>query len=353
MKNRISKIVENLDDLPYPDRDIFDFRNLHSESEGRVTVMVSRGCPYACSYCCNSALHHLYKNELHSDKYVRFRSPQKAVNELEHLKNKYEFLKNFAFDDDILPLNKNWFREFIKLYKEKVNVPYDCNIRPNLIDEEIVDLLQDSGCYQVRIGIETANEDMRKMLLKRNIDNEQLKKSFNLLKKSKIEIYTYNMVGLPGETPKMMYDTLELNYNLKHKKKSIAMRNQVTIFHPYKNTEIFDFCSKNGLIHNNCDNVTDYSQETCLKFDRIQKNNILFFQKYFNVLSCSYSFFDMLPEKIALEFKKALKFLILSKFFGFIFMPFLNSSMDYLKSNQQASKLFRRLYRNLIARKEK
>jgi radical SAM superfamily enzyme YgiQ (UPF0313 family) len=71
IRNRLRPLIENLDMLPFPDREVFDFKNLELSKKGRGLFMASRGCPYTCSYCCN---HSLKEATASGRNYVRFRS---------------------------------------------------------------------------------------------------------------------------------------------------------------------------------------------------------------------------------------------------------------------------------------
>jgi len=111
----------DMDTLPFPDREIYDYANLHHERQGEATMMVSRGCPYACTYCCNEALRGVYRG---LGRPVRFRSVPLVIAELQRVLQEYAFIERFVFDDDILPLRRDWFHEFAAAYAAEIGRPF-------------------------------------------------------------------------------------------------------------------------------------------------------------------------------------------------------------------------------------
>ncbi|MGN0700063.1 MAG: B12-binding domain-containing radical SAM protein, partial [Oscillospiraceae bacterium] len=90
IKNPVRPLIEDLDTLPFPDFDLFDFENLDRSKNFTAMVMLSRGCLFSCTYCGNSQFRNIYPNK---QKYCRFRSPAKAIELLELLLSKYPFIK--------------------------------------------------------------------------------------------------------------------------------------------------------------------------------------------------------------------------------------------------------------------
>ncbi len=193
IKNRIRPLVDNLDILPYPDKTAFYEESPHYKI-GYFT-MASRGCMYACSYCCHSYLKKIY-SEKH---YYRYRSVENVVGELQNnfIKNKFRVIR---FSDDIFPFDKNWLDEFSRVYPRDVGIPFICYIHPNTTDEETIYLLKKSGCCEVQIGIQTLSENTQKQILNRHIKVERWEKVISCLKKYKIAITAENIIGIPGQT---------------------------------------------------------------------------------------------------------------------------------------------------------
>jgi radical SAM superfamily enzyme YgiQ (UPF0313 family) len=267
----------DLDTLPFPDRELYDYANLHHERQGEATMMVSRGCPYACSYCCNEALREVYRG---LGKPVRFRSVPLVIAELRAVLERYPFIQRFVFDDDILPLRRDWFREFAQAYKREIGRPFACNLRPNLADEEIVGLLQEAGCEEVRFGIESGNDEVRNGLLNRRLTRDEIVRAFELCHRVGMKVFSFNIVGFPGETVQQMLDTVKLNAAVR------ADVTRVTIFYPYQRTRLYEISRQHGLLTDRV--ICDYAIDTVLGFDKVQRNRIVFIRRYFPVLARLY-----------------------------------------------------------------
>lgn len=202
--------------------------------------MVGRGCPYQCSYCFN----HKYR-EMYSDvdkKYCALRDIDNVIEECLILKNKYH-VKNIFFNDSTLGYNKIWLGEFLKKYKERINLPFTINATAYEVDEEFCRLISETKrCFLIRIGLETGNEIFRKNVLNKPITNEQYTKAINLFKKYKIKYSMAIMLGLPGESLKYALETLNLASKLSGKKSVIA----VNIFKPFPKLNITAYGVKIG-----------------------------------------------------------------------------------------------------------
>lgn|GEM_PF-444738 len=236
IKNEIRPLIENLDDLPFPDKESLNFQQEIIKDNSIIRFIFSRGCPFNCTYCCNSALSSIYPN---SKKYFRQRSPVKAIEEIEDAVKNYKF-NSIIFDDDIITLNKAWFFEFFELYKEKFRYPFRCNIRVGTVDDAMMKLLKDAGASNVAFGIEQGNEDFRKRILKRNMTNKQIIDTINLCKKYNIRNdNSFVMVGLPFENKKLFFETVRL-----YRKASTV--GTASIFQPYPGTLLGDICKKNN-----------------------------------------------------------------------------------------------------------
>lgn len=262
-------VVDNLDSLPFMDWNLFDYMKLNGPcNHGIGGLMLSRGCPYKCTYCCDASIFNEYKTN--GFQYVRFMNPDRAIREIRNFVKLFPEIPTLYFDDDILPLKKRWFIEFAGKYKNEIGLPYWCNIRPNLISEEIVSALKDSGCIRVGIGIESGNESLRLNIMKRDYTNDDLRRAFSIVKKYGLFIYTFNMVGLPHEGKDELLDTVKLNTELR------ADLLQVSVFYPYKKTEMYELCVKEGLIRGEEKTLIAYKRDSVLNLGRIQKNRVLF-----------------------------------------------------------------------------
>lgn len=243
--NPVRGFTKDLDSLPFWDFDIMDTEKILEARNGWLSISFSRGCPYECTFCIN----HLYKkieigpNDSMKD-YLRRRTAQNTVNELESLAKKYK-IKYFNIDDDLLTMDKKWMSEFTTLYRVKIFEPfgirYVINARADTLKEPMVKMMALSGCKEARIGFETGNEQVRNKMLKKRTSNQDLKEAFETLRKYNVTGVAFAMMGIPGENRCTINDTINAVIDLKPG----MMR--MTFLFPYKHTEIYNDCVRLGL----------------------------------------------------------------------------------------------------------
>ena len=239
-KNGVAPIISDLDEIPFPDRSIFDYPNLVHERTGKAVFMASRGCPYHCSYCSNLTLRKTICGDNTND-YVRFRSVDNIVNEIKKVVAQYDFVTALHFDDDLFFLKQKFAEEFAEKYSKEIGLPFTCNMRPNLLKEKTVKLLKKAGCVEVKIGLENGNEYIRNEILKRSLSDKQMNTAFENCQEEGIKTHSFNMVGIPYETSSTVLDTIKMNARVK------ADYVQVSIFYPFPKTELYELCKEKGF----------------------------------------------------------------------------------------------------------
>ena len=239
-KNPIRPFVADLDTLPFPDIDIFDYRNLRSNAQQNTAeVIVSRGCIFSCTYCANAQLRNIYPDKTH---YARFRSPENAIRLLERVLEKDPNIECFSFNDAILNVFADWFYAFTALYKRRIKKKYVCNLRIDLLDEKMINELADSGCYLVTIGLEIGNEEYRKKYLNRVMKNDHIVEVSHMLKSAGIIVNAYNIIGLPYETLALSLETVKLNAQMHTDNVIISM------FQPFPSTRLREIAEEAGFL---------------------------------------------------------------------------------------------------------
>lgn len=264
IKNNQRELIKNLDDLPDPDYLIF-------RKYKKPRFIFTRGCPFGCSYCCNNALIKKFKG---LGQYVRFQSVEKSINQIIKITEKIDF-KHFVIDDDTFTLNKKWVIDFCKKMMN-INKTFECNVRIETVDSEILKWLKKAGCEMIKVGIESGDEDIRKNILNRHMTNQKIIETFNAAKKFGLKTFSFNMVGIPEESEKNIMKTVELNRQIQPDKV------QVSIFYPYPGTDLGDYCVKQGYITNKSYN--SYFDNSILELPTISKEKIEYYAANFNDL---------------------------------------------------------------------
>lgn len=324
-KNPVRPMIEDLDALPLPDFALFDYGKLEYSLINTAPAIVSRGCPFFCTYCCNHHFRALYPN---NRKYVRFRSPEAAIAYLKKGLADFPEARYLSFFDDILPLKRKWFFEFVELYKKEINLPFACNAFASGITDEIASALKDAGCYRIHFGVESGNFDMRKDVLKRRMTNEQIIRGFDNCRKYGIATLAYNMVGLPFETRRKALDTIKLNARLR------PNRILAAIFYPYPHTEAFEMSAAAGFVPENI----DYRASVLLDQPGFTKDEVRFVSAYFRPFMRLYRLAFWLPRPIG----KPLEFL-LDRLFLIKHMPYRPLTWAIASRNRASGWLKRQL----------
>jgi anaerobic magnesium-protoporphyrin IX monomethyl ester cyclase len=260
--------LTDLTQLPIEKKELF-----HNVSFGEITeknkgyageILTTRGCTYSCNYCCNSTLNKLYEKNLNVklSEFMRYRPIKQVIDELQAIKKKYVRIRGFIFGDDTFTLNKNYILKFLHEYKNNIAIPFSCNINLLSFDVELAWNLKEAGCFEIKVGIESGSEHLRKKLLGRRISNVEILRKTKVAHKMGLKISTFNMLGLPMETILDLKATLELNSHIR------PHRLKFSIFYPYPLTPLRDFCEKKNLLDwNKMATLDNYHTDTPLKFN--------------------------------------------------------------------------------------
>jgi anaerobic magnesium-protoporphyrin IX monomethyl ester cyclase len=255
-RNPVPPLDPEIDKMPSPDYSIFATDRISKASSGWISLMLTRGCPYNCHYCCNHVLRSIYPDGKH---YVRIPTPERAVGIVKSGLGYYRSIKGINFADDLLIYRKEWFREFAELYAKKIGLPYTCSGRIESFSDNILDILRRSDCKTVYVGIESGNEWIRKNLLNRHHTNEQIIDCFRRIRKHGISIFAFNIVGFPFETERQMEETLHLNEQAR------PTSGVVFYFYPYPATRLFEICRQFNLLTSQSSDVSGYLERPAIK----------------------------------------------------------------------------------------
>ena len=276
---RNGKIIKNpvrppadMETLPFQDWSIFDERRIYKPMGGKIRRVgcfeLDRGCPYSCTYCCNEFLHNLYNR-----KNYRERSVKRFIEEVEYMKEKHDLEYIYIAAESFLSTKKERFMDFIEQWKEKIQLPFWAETRPEAVTEERVKLLEDAGCVSISVGLESGDPEIREMLNRRMTD-EQVINAFIALKKTKMRICVNNIIGFPDETREQIFRTIELN------RKTLADNIMVHVFNPYRGTTLYDVCVEKGYIPSDTLGK-DYRIDTILKMPQLSQEEIRGLQRTF------------------------------------------------------------------------
>ena len=287
--NELRPPINPLDELPFPDTELFDSHIRNSDS---ASLFAGRGCPYECAYCSNSYFNKIYKN-----KFLRFKKPETVIREIKFLIHKYPHIKQIHFSDSVFITNTRWLSDFCRLYKNSFNLPFSCTAHPMVINDENMKLLKGSGCNKILFGIQSGNEFIRNKIMLRRVSDKKTKESIEIVKKYKLDFTVDIIFGVPLEKKIHMLDTIKICAETNIKTKS-------HIYYPLPATKLEELSIKMGLLNKGVYGE-DYHSKTILNYSKLHKARILFFHRYAESLVSIYRVFGysrikFFPRKIRL-----------------------------------------------------
>jgi len=194
-------LIENLDSIPFPARHLLPMEkyfDVFSRKKYFATIIATRGCPFNCIFC---------DRQNRMGRKWRMRSPENIVQEIKEVIGNYA-IREFMFFDDNLIVDKKWGLELCRKL-EPLKIIWECRNRVDLVDEEILKAMKKAGCYRIRFGFESGDNQILKVL-KKGITIEQSLNCAKLSKKIGMEIYGYFMIGAPTETAETIEKTIKL-----------------------------------------------------------------------------------------------------------------------------------------------
>lgn len=244
IKNNERERIKDLDDLPFPERDLLPYLDSRiqkitypfSKRSPATIIQSSRGCRMKCAFCDIISVW---------DKWT-FRSPRNVVDEIEHLNTKFG-INEFSFIDDNFMLNKERIRGICEeILDRKLNISFEVNpgISVWMINKEIIDLMVRAGLYRICLPIESGCEETLNFIGKPvNLD-----KSKSMIQYcNSLGLYTYGniLIGFPFEKKEEIEESIkwafESNLDMVH----------FLIVEPYDGANMFSIYKENNWIELN------------------------------------------------------------------------------------------------------
>ncbi len=259
VKNDKRPFIEDLDILPFPARHLVDNSIYKRPDNGKIqaVIKVARGCPFHCFFCLATPV---------SGAKVRTRSPENIVAELKECVEKYN-IKNFLFWSDIFNFNREWTLELCqKIIESGLKITWSSNTRADTMDDEMAKMMYKSGCRLVSIGVESGSQKMLDNIGKK-ITLDDIRNTVKILKKNKIKIYNYFVIGLPWETEETVEETIKF---------AIELDSNFISFYtatPLPGTKYFAYAMLNKLVEGNLDFRSAY-YEPVVRSEHLSKERI-------------------------------------------------------------------------------
>jgi len=268
IKNELRPPV-NLNILPFEDFSVFEKQRLFRPMQGKMLDMVpinfDRGCPFRCTFCDAPTLSDLYKEEGFG--YYRTKSVERIYEEMKYQTSRFSVSYFYFNSETFLSMHVKKLEEFAEMYSE-FGLPFWCQTRIETITEEKIKILKEMNCDRISIGIEHGNEEFRKKILHKKFTNKQVIEGFKILNKYNMKISVNNMLGFPDETRELVFDTINLNRQIK------ADSVNGFVFQPYYGTHLREYCIKIGYLSNDSTKIDNPIGSSVLNMPQLSKEEI-------------------------------------------------------------------------------
>jgi len=244
-------IIMNLDDIPFPARDIFHYQEILDtvgparirvgtdivtrESRG-VPIITSRGCPYDCTFC---SVHFVHGYRW------RYRSAENVLAEITELVNKYQ-VSGLAIIDDHLAGKRDRFIEILDgLIERDLRVEWGTpnGIRVDYLDEEVMEKMKKAGCSSLVLGIQHGDPKMLETM-QTKLDLSKVEEAVKIGSRLKLDMAAFFIIGHPGEDRQSFMRMIEYGRRLgKYGLKDF----RINIARAYPKTKLFKYCQENDL----------------------------------------------------------------------------------------------------------
>jgi len=189
----------NLDNLPMSARFLEQSLGVDIQLQSEF-ILTARGCPSACHFCSSPKF---WKRK------VRFRSPDRIVDEMLFIRDRYGLIY-FSLRDDTFTADRSRTIEFCRLLIERrAHVLWNCQSRVTAVDEELLVWMKRAGCECIQLGVESGSQRILAQLGK-TITPAQVEQAAGLIRKVGINLSIYLITDVPGETEDDMRNTIEL-----------------------------------------------------------------------------------------------------------------------------------------------
>ncbi len=233
--NAPRELITDLDSLPLPAYDLFKMNRYPVHR-----LVTSRGCPYRCAFCNSTSIWQFT---------WRKRSAENVVAEVEFLTRQFGN-KTFSFNDNSFNIDMDRVDQFCDLLIEKeTKILWSTPVRAEKINLPLARKMKKAGCYNVGVGIESANDAILKMMDKQN-SIVKIEEGISIFKKAGIEVLGQFVIGSPGETLEKVKESLAY---AKNSELDFVMFYSIL---PFKGTPQWDYVKSKGHFYS--ETIHDY-----------------------------------------------------------------------------------------------
>ncbi len=251
--NNARPLIKDINSIPFPARDLLDIKKYpgyhYKKTFWDTSYISGRGCPYQCVYCSNP----VWKC---TKPWIRLRSPENIVSEIEHLKTKYG-VREFFDQTDLFNSSLSWAKKVCdEIIKRNLNIEWKVQMTVKNIDKELAQKMVQSGCWLGIIGIETGNDETARGINKRS-SRKSAAEALSILKKYGMKTFALLMAfNVWEENGLLKYENIEDTLNTLNFAKQMIKKRKIDIISwslttPYPGSKLFSIAKRHKLINEN------------------------------------------------------------------------------------------------------
>ena len=197
-----------------------------------TSCISSRGCPYQCSYCDRSVFQRSF----------RYNSADYLYRHMQFLREQFG-VRHINFYDDQFTFNRKRVEMFCRrMIAEPLEMTFNCAVRAEHVDKELIALMKKAGCWMISLGIETGDPDLLAQH-RQNSDLDLIARTIHLIHSAGIRVKGLFMIGLPGETEQTFHRTMDYIFSLPIDDLNIAK------FTPFPGSPLYEKINSLGSFH--------------------------------------------------------------------------------------------------------
>jgi len=234
VRNESRPLVEDLDALPFPARDLCNNALYVRPDTGQMqtTLVTNRGCPFHCIFCLANQVSGL-KN--------RVRSPQNILAEIAECVQRHG-IRNFLFRSDLFTANPAWVRSLCEgILDRALDIQWGCNSRVDTLDEPTLRLMKRAGCWIIAFGVESGDQASLDRMQKR-ARVEAAKPALDLCRRVGVKSSVYILMGLPWDTRH------SIEANMRYAREIDPDYLEIFYVYPFPGAKLYDLAVDEGLL---------------------------------------------------------------------------------------------------------
>ncbi len=237
------RYIEDMDSLPFPARHLLNMEAYYTLKESHgfrkkrkySPIITSRGCPFKCVFC---TAHKVWGRG------YRKRSPENVIREMVEMKEKFG-IEELMFEDDNVTLDVKRAEELFDLMAAKgLDFCWDTpnGVAAFTLNKELIKKMVDAGCYRINLAVESGNQYHLTHNIKKPLKLEKIPPLVDYARSLGCEISMFIVLGVPGETEEMMWDSFRFAARLG------IYSPFFSIATPYPGSEMYEICREKGYL---------------------------------------------------------------------------------------------------------